>query len=149
MKITICGSIAFINEMYQLKERLEQRGHEVQAPPNVHKDQNGKEIPALEYYAYKKTLPMADDWFWTQHDQRIRDHFKKVAWSDVIVVANHDKNEISGYIGPNTLMEMGLAFYLKKPIYALKKLPIGVSWREEILGMKPIVIHEDISLINL
>ena len=37
-------------------------------------------------------------------------------------------------------MEMGLALYLKKPIYLLNEIP-QMSHTEEILGMKPIVIN--------
>ena len=33
MKITICGSIAFFDEMLKVKEDLESRGHTVQIPP--------------------------------------------------------------------------------------------------------------------
>lgn len=34
MNITLCGSIAFIDEMLAAKKELERMGHEVQAPPS-------------------------------------------------------------------------------------------------------------------
>lgn len=148
MKITLCGSIAFITEMYELKESLEKMGHEVQAPPEFIPAESGGQIHSLEYYKHKKSRLKDDDSFWKQHHQRIRDHFDKVEWADCILVANYDKNNIPGYIGPNTLMEMGLAFYLKKPIFVLKNLPGEISYKEELLGLNPIVINEDLSLIN-
>jgi len=72
---------------------------------------------------------------------------KKVAWSDAVLVINYDKNGIKGYIGGNTLMEIGLAFFLKKKIYLLNKIP-ELSYKEEILGVKPIIISGDLTKIK-
>lgn len=129
-------------------KKLEALGHEVQFPPMTEPDENGNPIPTSEYYQLKKDF--AHDkthWIWKHHDNPIRDHFIKVEWSDAILVLNLDKNGIKGYVGPNTLMEMGLSFYLNKPIYLYNDIP-EVAWKEEILGMKPIVIHQDYSLIK-
>lgn len=147
MRITICGSIAFINEMVETKQKLEKMGHEVAIPPVTVPGPDGKPIPSIDYYKHKKNL-MTDDnaWIWKNHSQRIIDHFQKVEWSDAILVLNHDKNGIAGYIGANTLMEMGLAFHLKKPIFLLNKIP-QMSYIEEILGMKPIVLNGDLSAL--
>ena len=62
-------------------------------------------------------------------------------------VCNYDKKDIKGYIGGNTLMEMGLAFFLKKKIYLLNEIP-EISYKEEILGVKPIIIIGDLSKIE-
>jgi hypothetical protein len=61
-------------------------------------------------------------------------------------VLNHEKNGIVGYIGGNTLIEMGVAFYLGKKIYLYDPIP-EMSYTEEILGMKPTVIDGDLSRI--
>ena len=53
MKITICGSINFINEMAGLSEKLTALGHEVKMPPQKFTDESGKEWDATDYYAYK------------------------------------------------------------------------------------------------
>ena len=144
MKITVCGSIAFIKEMEWLANQLIELGHKAEFPPTKIPGEKGELIPALEYYKHKKALP-ADDkaWIWKHHFQRIKDHFDKVEWAEAILVANFDKNNIVGYIGPNTLMEMGLAFHLGKKIYLLNPIP-ELAWKEEILGMKPVVIEEDL-----
>lgn len=76
----------------------------------------------------------------------MRGHFDKVVWADVILVCNYDKSGIVAYIGPNTLLEMGLAFHLQKPIYLLNPIP-EVSYKEEILGMQPTVIDGDLKKI--
>src|SRR3989338_8389413 len=147
MRITICGSIAFINEMVQTKEKLEKMGHEVKIPPVTVPGPDGNPIPAIDYYRHKKTLAADNNaWIWKDHSQRIIEHFQKVEWSDAILVLNHEKNGIEGYVGANTLMEMGLAFHLKKPIFLLNKIP-QMQYTEEIFGMKPIVINGDLERI--
>ena len=40
-------------------------------------------------------------------------------------------------------MEMGLAFYRKIPIFLLNDIPQQVSYREELIALKPIVVGED------
>ncbi len=145
MKITICGSIAFIDQMYTLKKELEQLGHEVKLPPDRVPGEDGTLIDAKEYYNHKKAA-QNNSWIWQNHSQRIKDHFNKVQDSEAILVVNLDKNNIIGYIGPNTLMEMGLAFHLNKKIYLLKTIP-EVAYKEELIGMKPIVINFDLKVL--
>ncbi len=148
MIITLCGSIAFIDEMYRLKIDLEVLGHKVLLPPNEVPGETGELIPASVYYSQKKALQKQDDaWIWQGHTQRIIDHFDKVSKADAVLVANYDKNNIANYIGPNTLIEMGLAFYLKKKIYLLNPIP-DIAWKEEVVGLKPVVIFGQLSNIN-
>lgn len=66
-------------------------------------------------------------------------HFTKIEWSDAILVANYDKKGIAGYIGGNTLMEIGLALHLDKKIYLLNRIP-DVPYDEEIRATQPKVI---------
>lgn len=84
---------------------------------------------------------------WDAKEVAIRNHFDKVAWSDCILVINPEKNTIPSYIGANTLLEMGLAFHLRKPIYVLYNIP-ELGYKEEILGMKPVCLHEDLSVLK-
>src|SRR3990167_5211110 len=49
----------------------------------------------------------------------MRQHFKKVVECDAILVLNYEKKGMQGYIGGNGLMEMALAFHVRKPIYIL------------------------------
>jgi len=143
MKITICGSTAFIKEMEDVAAQLKNLGHEAEFPPVKFTDGDGKEWHTLDYYQFKKTQPFNNPAFLNNHSQRIHDHFDKVEWADVILVANYDKSGVANYIGPNTLMEMGLAFHLGKPIFLLNPIP-DVHWKEEIVGMRPIVINRDL-----
>src|SRR3989344_6762871 len=54
------------------------------------------------------------DKIWDFKAAAINNHFEKVEWCEAVVVVNHEKGGVEGYIGGNTLMEMALAFYLKK-----------------------------------
>jgi len=148
MNITLCGSIAFIDEMVELKNQLEVMGHEVKMPPLEIMGPDGTPMPVKEYYALRKSSSDHDPWVWDRKADAMRLHFDKVAWADVILVTNYDKRDIVGYIGPNTLMEMGLAFHLQKKMYLLYPVTNDVAWREEILGMKPVIIANDLSRIE-
>lgn len=150
MTITLCGSIAFIDSMYELKTKLESLGFNVLIPPDKVPDHDGKIVDAKEYYASKKKAMSENNHAWATQGNlanRIKDHFEKIAAGDMILVANYDKNGIKNYVGPNSLVEMGIAFYLKKKIYLLNPVP-DISYKEEILGMHPEVINNDLTRIK-
>lgn len=147
MKITICGSIAFFDEMDKIKNELEKLNYDVRLPPYEIEDENGNLIPVKEYYEKRKSENDDESWIWDRKEEAIKNHFNKIEWSDAIIVLNYDKNDIANYIGANTLIEMGLALHLGKKIFLLNNIP-EISYKEEILGMKPIVINGDLSLIK-
>jgi len=147
MKITICGSIAFYRQMLEAKSRLEELGHEVSLPPKEIRGEKGEIISIEEYYRRRKSAAESESWIWDRKEEAIRSHFNKVAWADAILVLNCEKHGIEGYIGANTLMEMGLAFFLGKPIYLLNKIP-EADYKEEILGMKPTVLGGELGRIS-
>jgi hypothetical protein len=146
MKITLCGSITFIDEMLEVKTKLEAMGHEVKLPLPELFDQNGDPLSVKDFYTKRKQAKVDDAWVWNEKAKAIHAHFDKVVWSDAILVLNYNKNNISGYIGANTLMEMGLAFHLRKKIFLLTPVP-QISYQEEIFGMHPSVIKGDLSEI--
>ena len=144
--ITICGSIAFYDEMLAMRDTLNELGITALLPPTEIAGEDGSPMDVRKYYAARKEKnPPA--WVWERKAEAIATHFSKIEQSDAILVLNYDKNEIEGYIGANTLLEMGLAFYLKKPIYLLNKVP-HMGYTEEILGMKPVVLEGDIQKIR-
>jgi len=147
MKITLCGSISFYDEMLKVKKELEKMGHEVKLPPTEIKNKEGKMIPVSEYYLLRKKETSENSWIWDRKAELIKIHYKKEEWCDVLLVTNYDKNGIKGYIGGNTLIEMGVAFYLDKPIYLLNQIP-EISYKEEILGMRVIAINGDLKAIK-
>jgi hypothetical protein len=147
MKICLCGSIAFYDQLVVMKEKLEKLGHEVELPPLKIKDEKGRPLSVTDYYDLRKAETNDQSWIWQRKRDTIRMHFDKINWSDAILVLNYDKKGIANYIGGNVLMEMGVAFYLNKLIYLLRPLP-EISYREEILGMFPIVINGDLNKIG-
>ena len=151
MIITICASIKFYSEILNVKKQLEDFEHEVLIPPHRVKNEVGDFIPVEEYYEIRKKMidnKSNDKWVWQRKNEAINWHFEKVSKADCILVLNFDKNNIPGYIGGNTLMEMGLACWLKKPIYLYNQIPEAVSYYEEIKGMQPIIINQDLKLIK-
>ncbi|MFA6994851.1 MAG: hypothetical protein WC249_00365 [Patescibacteria group bacterium] len=150
MKITICGSIAFYQKMEALKVSLEAKGHEVyipllsnEAPAEMG---GGKKINFGKYVEDNggmDNFPL-DHELWNLKGKAIRDHYDKIERCDAIVVSNYEKNGIQGYVGGNTLIEIGVAFYLKKPIYILNPISSALSYRQEIYGMKPIFLNGDV-----
>ncbi len=147
MKITICGSVAFYDEMLKVKADLEKVGHQVKLPPIEVPGKDGKMISVKEYYEIRKTASADEKWVWQRKGEAINNHFEKEVWADAILVTNYDKNGVKGYVGGNTLMEMGVAFFLKKKIYFLNSIP-DLSYTEEIFGMNPTVLHGDLSKIH-
>ncbi len=147
MNITICGSIAFYDEMLDIKKNLENLGHKVKLPLSEVKDEKGNMIPVKEYYAKRKAEINDTSWIWDRKEEAMRLHFQKIEWSDAILILNHNKNNIPNYVGANTLLEMGLAFHLNKKLFLLNDIP-EISYKEEILGMKPTVISQDLTKIK-
>ena len=82
---------------------------------------------------------------YTYKEKLMRDHFALVARSDALLVANYEKNGKPNYIGGNVLMEMTVAFYLKKPIFILNSAPQDSPLIDEIMGVRPVFLHGDIA----
>ena len=147
MRITICGSIAFYQKMIELAKILEDLGHAVLLPPFEIADGAGNAMSVEKYYELRKGGGDKELWVWDAKEKAMRDHFEKVLKSDAILVLNYQKNNIDGYVGANTFLEMGLAFHNRKKIFLLNKIP-NMSYSEEILAMKPILINNDLTQIR-
>lgn len=137
MIITICKSMRFAKEMLQAKILLEQKRHKVFVGPLVKHYVSGRLL-------YKKGREGAK--LKIVHNL-IKVHFKKIEKSDAVLVLNYTKGKVKNYIGGNTLMEVGFAFYLGKKIYFLNPIP-RQSYREELIAMKPIILHGNLERIK-
>lgn len=131
MKITICGSMQFADEMTDIQRQLEARGYEVEKP-NV-----------VEGHVYGDNLDA---------DAKLKrgfidEHFAKIDTSDAILVFNHDKNGIANYVGGNTLMEITYAYAHGLEVFLFNPVP-DISYASEIYGMHPIVLDGDIARID-
>jgi len=154
MKITVCGSIAFYPEMEDVRDTLEELGHEVkipeladEAPPEFGGDKKVYFGKYIEENGGIDSLP-AGHAIWNLKEGAIVEHFRKLEWCDTLLITNYDKKGIEGYVGGNTLIEIGVGFYLKKPIYILNPISSEISYKVEILGMKPVMLNGDLKKIQ-
>jgi nucleoside 2-deoxyribosyltransferase len=138
MKITICGSMKFHREMREVKKSIEAMGHTVLVPKSIEMmDTVGYVHPTEDEERIEAKI---------EHDF-IREHFRKIEEGDAILVLNYDKKGIIHYIGGNTFLEMGLAFWLGKKIYLLNPIP-DMDYKTEMHAMQPIILNGDFSIIH-
>jgi diphthamide synthase subunit DPH2 len=141
MKITLCHSLNFVEKAREIKKELIGRGYEVFTTPYI--DKTLEEIEKIRSDK-KNYLNNLKTFF-------IKEHFDKISKSDAILVVNLDKKGIKNYIGGNTFAEIMVAFYLNKKIFLLNPIPTDekLSYiRDEIEAIKPIIINENLDLIN-
>lgn len=79
----------------------------------------------------------------------IMKNFVAISHKDAILVINNTKNGVDGYIGPNVLMEIGVAFYLKKKIFIWNPVPQNAPYQEELNCFGVQVINRDLSQITI
>ncbi len=154
MKITICGSIGFYKKMESARDELVKLGHEVKIPElalEVPKEfGGGKKVYFGKYIEENGGIDAfpAGHKIWNLKESAIRDHYEKIEWADSILVINNEKRGIKGYIGGNTLIEIGVAFYLKKPIYILNPVSSELSYKQEIMGMEAVFLNGNLTKIK-
>ncbi len=100
MKICICCSLKFGNEVRGIAERLEKMGHEVLLP-------NGVINRLIEQDDFDPIQAKID----TDSNHK---HVDKIRKADAILVCNYSKNDIENYIGANSFAEMFVAYYFNK-----------------------------------
>jgi nucleoside 2-deoxyribosyltransferase len=138
MKITICGSLRFVNEMKAVEQILKQEGHEVFMPESA--------IEKKDNIYWENLKHENIDEFSNIKGERIKLHFDKINSSEAVLILNYDKNEKENYIGANTFLEMGYAFGVGKKIFVLNNLPKEHHY-EELIAMKPICLKGEIKQI--
>jgi hypothetical protein len=134
--ITICCSCNFYRHAIEVKEKLEQLGYRVIVPVTALEMQQRNDFEVSHYKTW-----FADEGDYPEKARLIREHLEEVARGDAILVINDEKRGIKNYIGGNVLMEMCLAFYLKKPIFILYDFPEDSAYLEELKGMLPTLLH--------
>jgi hypothetical protein len=71
----------------------------------------------------------------------------KVAANEAILVLNLEKNGQPNYLGGATFLEIFCAFDAGKKIFLYNPIPENI-FKDELLGMNPMVIGGDLSKIN-
>ncbi len=135
--ITICGSMHFAKEMMAVQRQLHQVGFRAHVP--VIKDaadakiESGNTMEAIE----RKI----------RHDY-IAAHYRLIRQSEAILVLNHPKHGTGGYIGGNTLMELGFAHTMHRNIFLWEKPDPNSPYFAEIQATLPTVIDGDLSKLT-
>ncbi|HEX8015257.1 MAG TPA: hypothetical protein VF465_08480 [Flavobacterium sp.] len=132
-KIAICSSMQFKKEITQTAYELGTSGWIVLTPELSEKSTNYLLSTEKEQRKAKAKF--------------IKDHFERIRKSDAILVLNYEKKGVSGYIGSNTLMEIGVAFSLGKKVYVLYD-PGEQSCKEEVLSLASNVLNGNLELLR-
>jgi hypothetical protein len=127
----------FHMEMRDTQKQLQEKGYTVLVP---------KSIELMDTIGYiHPTIDEAKVAAKIQHDF-IKEHFRKIEKSDVILVLNYDKKGIKNYIGGNTFLEIGLAYWLGKKIYLLNPIP-DMDYLTELHAMQPVILNGHLDAI--
>ena len=140
MKVLIICSTSFYDKINPILNKLNRNGHTVITPncydnPVTSEDNHQKSDE--EYYAFFKEMYIES-----------RD---KISNIDAVLVLNYTKikngQEYENYIGASTFLEMYEAFMQNKKIYVMNDLPNNMLY-DDLKGMNPIIIHENVDLIK-
>lgn len=133
MKICICCSLTFTNEVIEIGKMLERLGHEVLLP-------NGVINHLIEQPNFDPVQAKIETNSWRLHIDKIRS-------ADAVLVCNFLKNCTPGYIGANTYSEVAAAHYFEKPIFALFPLPDQPYINDEIQSLPITILDYDLTRI--
>jgi hypothetical protein len=137
MKIIICGSVSAAEEIFNARDMLEGKGHEVIIPEGV-RDENLRKRNSVGISERTSDKIKYD---------LIRGYYEKIKTCDAVLVVNPEKKGIAGYIGGNTFLEMGFGFVLNKKLFCLYKVP-EMPYTSEILAMRPTVLDGNLDLLK-
>jgi hypothetical protein len=129
MKICLCASVSAYQELILVKNLLAAEGHVVVAPTLALQMEAGDSFDNLQESAAQEDATP------DRKGAIMREHLEKIAKCEAILVINQPKHGIDGYVGPNVLIEMGIAFYFGKQIFLLNTLDTKSTVRDEVFGM--------------
>lgn len=131
--------MTFAQEMMDIKSQLDALGHEATIPHETesHITDEGKADDPESHVQ------------WGIENDIMRQNFDRIAEEDAVFVVNLPKNGMDGYIGVSTLLEMGIALYLRKKIFLLHAVPpiAEARWAHEVALMHPLVIEGELKKI--
>ena len=137
-QLVICSSANFYEHVAQIEDELAVMGIQVVIPKSARVMKDAGDFTLRKtWYDNPEDYALKADF--------IRSHFDLITAGDAVLVVNDEKHDKPGYIGPNVLMEMSLAWYQRKPIYLLNSFPEDSPFEEELKGMSPICLAGDIS----
>ncbi|HPN54594.1 MAG TPA: hypothetical protein PLB52_01535 [Candidatus Moranbacteria bacterium] len=128
MKIAISGNIYMLPDIMEVQELLEKRKHKV--------------IPIFKY------LDQLEETNEKRKEKNRISFFDKLKKCDALLVVNNTlKKGRKNYISGSSFLEMGFAHALGKKIFLLQGIP-ELSYRDEIMAMKPVILNGRLSGIK-
>ena len=142
--------MAFYEKFMGVKRQLEEIGHTVIAP-ELEFETKGDDTSVGSFFDRNGGIDAfpPDHEVWRKKGKAITRHFRKIDDSDCILVTNYEKKGVENYIGGNTFLEMGYAYGTGKKVFILNELPKTSVYKEEILGIEPVVLNGDLTKIIL
>jgi len=137
MKIFICASKHCYQHIPTIKEELEKQGHSITLP-------NSYEDPFMEERVKKEGREKHSE----VKAYYLKLQCEKVKDNDAILVMNFEKKGQPNYIGGATFLEVFKAFELGKKIFFMNPIPEDTTFTDELIGINPIVINQDLSKIK-
>ena len=129
MKIFIICSKKFYNKIPNIKNTLENNGHQISLP-NCFDDPETED--RYRNLGSKKHSQWKGEMF--KHSTDVIEN------NDAVLVLNFEKHGIKNYIGGATFLEMYDAFRLGKKIFLYNDIPEGIL-QDEIIGFAPTVLN--------
>lgn len=138
MKIFIAGSMSFAKEIIDAKKTLEGLGLEADFAPDTHDCFEKPHLKLNEDMEHCERTDIMKACMDIQQD------------CDAILLLNHPKDDTHGYIGSHSLIELGLAYYLKQKIFLLYPPPPKETARYwvEVMHMKPTILNGNVYKIK-
>lgn len=124
-----------MSDMKKVKRQLEKLGHSVLMPVKAR---------GVDYWSEDNRGRVSSK----KKFEFINEHMDKIEKPDAILVVNVTKKEIENYIGANTFLEIGFAYYRKKRIYLLNPLPNQPYILDELLTIDPIILNGSFGAIK-
>jgi nucleoside 2-deoxyribosyltransferase len=141
--IVICTSGSFYKHANEIAKELGELGYKSVVPATADDMRRSG-----DYDISKVKKWMADPEHFHIKQKLAMAHFKEVEKGDAVLIINDDKPNQPTYIGPNTTLEWGVAYFLGKPVFILNGVGKESNFYEEVYGMAT-VLDGDLSKIKL
>lgn len=136
MKIFIICSKAFYPEIALVKERLEEKGHEIFLP-------NSYGHASIEEEMWAKGSQAHADF---KQEMFLRSE-RVISQMDAVLCLNFEKSGKPNYIGGATFLELYEAFRKNKKMFLWNDIPQGMLY-DEIHGFNPTILSGNLDLIR-
>lgn len=130
--------MSFAEDMLNVQKKLHERHFKTYIRQNAADPEKAKIESTLGQAAIE--LKLSQDF--------VSDRYAQITSSEAILVLNHHKAGVSGYIGANTLMELGFAHVHHRVIFLWDDPDSNSSSYPEIMAMRPHILHGDLAHVH-